>query len=117
MDTKDAGTAARVGAQVRRARKARGWTDKDLADAAGVAPGTIVRIENGRPVRPGNMTAVLNALDIPPISETPRTPDANVRLALDVVEAMLSAIPEERRNDAVHDLIRYMTQRQANGDL
>lgn len=117
MVTTDAETAGRVGAQVRRARKARGWTDNDLAEAAGVAPGTIVRIENGRPVRPGNMTAVLNALEIPPISETARTVDATVKLALDVVETALMAIPEDRRNEAVHNLIRYITQQQASGDL
>lgn len=101
--------AAKVGAQVRRARKANDWTGEQLAEAAGVAGGTIVRIENGRPVRPGNLRAVLDALNIPPSSETPVDVDENVRLALDIIEKSLSALPPEKRDEKVRDLIRYVT--------
>ena len=105
--------AAKIGAQVRRARRAADMTQDDLAEAAGVAPGTVNRIENGRSVRPGNLRAVLDALAIPPVAETPRQVDENVKLVLDIVEKSLMALPVEERDAAVRDLIRYMTLRQA----
>lgn len=111
----DAEQAAKIGAQVRRARRANDWTGKELAERAGVSPGTIVSIENGRPTRPGNLRAVLDALNIPPIAETEATVDDDVKLAVDVVKAALMATPAERRHAAAHDLIRYVTLRQANG--
>lgn len=107
----DADMAARVGAQVRRARKANDWTGEQLAEAAGVAGGTIVRIENGRPVRPGNLRAVLDALNIPPLDEAAGSGDDNIQLALDIVKKTLEAIPADRRDQAVRDLIRFMTLR------
>lgn len=116
MSDMDAQQAAQIGAQVRRARKANDWTGKQLAEAAGVSPGTVVSIENGRPTRPGNLTAVLNALHIPPIAETNRSVDENVRLALDIVEKTLMAVPFEKRDEAVRDLIRYMTLRDTSRD-
>lgn len=105
----DAGQAAQVGAQVRRARRAHDWTGAELAERAGVAPGTVVRIENGRSVRPGNLRAVLDALEIPPLADIHRDVDENVRLALDIVEKSLMALPAGERDEATRALIRYMT--------
>ncbi len=109
MTGMDAEQAAQIGAQVRRARRARDWNGTELADAAGVAPGTVVRIENGRPVRPGNLRAVLDALKIPPLALTHREVDENVKLALDIVEKSLMALPSDERDAATRALIRYMT--------
>jgi len=108
----DAQQAAKLGAQVRRARKAHDWTQAQLAETAGVAGGTIVRIETGQNVRPGNLRAVLDALGIPPLSQASTKAPTNVQTALDVVEGWLMAIedPAERDN-AVMDLIRYATLR------
>lgn len=108
----DAQQAAKLGAQVRRARRAHDWTQAQLADEAGVAGGTIVRIETGKNVRPGNLRAVLDALDIPPLSESSEQRPTNVQTALDVVENWLISIddPAERDN-AVMDLVRYATLR------
>lgn len=111
----DAEQAARIGAQVRKARRANDWTGKQLAEFAGVSPGTVVSIENGRPTRPGNLRAVLDALSIPPITETEQSVDDDVKLAVEIVQAALMATPVERRHKAAHDLIRYVTLRQANG--
>lgn len=99
---------ASTGAQVRRARKARGWTTQQLADEAGVAQGTVTRIENGRPTRPGNLKAVLDALNLEPAHLAPIEPDEAVTLALDLVSKWLMAMPEGERNHAVHDLTRWI---------
>jgi len=99
---------ASTGAQVRRARKARGWTTQQLADEAGVAQGTVTRIENGRPTRPGNLKAVLDALDLEPAHLSRQEPDEAVSLALDLVSKWLMAMPEAERNHAVHDLTRWI---------
>ena len=100
-------TASTVGGQVRRARKTRGWTQGNLAEAAWVAPGTVTSVENDRKVRPGNLRAVLDALDIPPISDTPRTVDDGVKLALDLVQKWLEAMPESKRQQAIQALTRF----------
>ena len=99
---------ASVGAQVRRARKASGLTVKGLAEKAGVADGTITRIETGQKVRPGNLRAVLDALDIPPVSETARATPDNVQLAMDLVKKWLMALPEDQRDHAVQELTRWI---------
>lgn len=104
-----------IGTQVRRARKSREWTGAELAEAAGVAGGTIVSIENGRNVRPGNLRAVLDALDLGDIL-TPhaheRGEDEAVQLALDLVRKWLTAIEDPLDRDrAVQELTRFVVLR------
>lgn len=104
--------AGQVAALVRRARRSRQWTGDELAAAAGVAPGTVVRIENGRPVRPGNLRAVLDALDIaaPPTGDS-RPVDSRIQLALDITRKYLEAVPEEQLDAAVMELTRFLVLR------
>lgn len=106
MDEKQkAATASRV----RSARKSRGWSQADLASHAGVAPGTVVSIENAKNVRPGNLRAVLDALEIQPATSDESDRDGGVQLALDVVEKWLVAIEDEdERNRAVQELVRFV---------
>ena len=47
---------------MRDARKAKGWTQKELAQFAGVNPETIVRIENGGNTRVTTMSAIRRVL-------------------------------------------------------
>ena len=101
--------AAAVAGQVRRARKASGLTVKGLAAKAGVADGTITRIETGQKVRPGNLRAVLDALGIPPLSETePASRSEQVQLALDLVEQWLNAQDPEQVPHKVAELTRWI---------
>lgn len=97
---------ASIGAQVRRARKARGWTTLQLAHEAGVAQGTVVSVENGRKVRPGNLKAVLDALQVQVATDDP-TLDESVTLAVDLVRKWLLAMPAAERSHAVNDLVRF----------
>ena len=99
--------ASSLGSQVRRARKAREWTQSDLAREAGVAPGTVVSIENAKKVRPGNLRAVLDALGIPPISDSPHELDDDVKLALEIVQRWLEAMTEAARTAAIRELTRF----------
>lgn len=99
--------AISVGGQVRRARKSHEWTQGTLAEKAGVAPGTVNSIENGRNVRPGNMRAVLDALGIPPIVDTPQTVDDGIKLALELVQKWLEALPDNQRDAAIQELTRF----------
>lgn len=109
----DQDQASKLGAQVRRARKSREWTGEQLAAAAGVAGGTVVRIETGRAVRPGNLRAVLDALGIPPLSDAPRDVDEGVKLALDLVENWLTAIEDKtKRDSAIQELTRFVVLRE-----
>lgn len=97
---------AAIGAQVRRARKARGWTTMQLAHEAGLAQGTVISVENGRKVRDGNLKAVLDALEVV-VSSDDTTPDEAVTLALDIVKKWLMAMDEGERSHAVNDLVRF----------
>ena len=57
----------RFGANVRKARLARGWTQEDLAEKSGLATVQVSRIERGkREVRLTTFTRLVKALGIPP---------------------------------------------------
>lgn len=57
----------RFGESVRAARKARGWTQEDLAHASGLAPVQVSRIERGvREIRLTTLLRLLTALEAPP---------------------------------------------------
>ena len=103
--------ASDVAAMVRRARKAKGLTGMQVAEAAGVAPGTVVSIENARAVRSGNLRAVLGALGLPLLSDVPQTVDARVELALDLVRKWLQAMPDDQVDEAVRELTRFTVLR------
>ena len=99
---------ASIAGQVRRSRKAMGLTVKGLAEKAGVADGTITRIETGQKVRPGNLRAVLDALDIVPTATVGAPTPDNVQLAMDLVKKWLLAMPEGERDHAVQELTRWI---------
>lgn len=105
----DAAQRQRLGALVRQRRKAAGWTNKELADAAGVAPNTISAIEAGRSVRPGTLAAVFDALQIPPATETTTYPQ-HVQLVQELVGQWLLNLPsEEHRAAAERALVTFIT--------
>jgi transcriptional regulator with XRE-family HTH domain len=57
----------RFGANVRAARKAKGWTQEELAHESGLATVQVSRIERGvREIRLTTLVRLLTALDIAP---------------------------------------------------
>ena len=63
----DAGRAAILGPvpPLRRLRRLKGWTQEQLAQAAGVSPYTIAYLERGsREPRPGTMARIARALGV-----------------------------------------------------
>lgn len=93
-----------IASRVRRMRRMKDWTQNELAKDAGVAPGTVNSIENGRPVRPGNLRAVLDSLGL----SLPTEPEDDVvQLAVDVVRQWMSALPESDRVTAIQALTRF----------
>jgi transcriptional regulator with XRE-family HTH domain len=57
----------RFGANVRRARLARGWTQEDLAGHTGLAVVQVSRVERGkREVRITTLIRLIGALEVPP---------------------------------------------------
>lgn len=105
-----ASQALRIGTEVRNARKSKGWTNAQLADAAGVAPNTVSAIENGKNVRPGNLRAVLDALGIEPTTAGASYSD-DVELIRDMVGQWLLALPDSERKDAQGELMRFVLAR------
>jgi transcriptional regulator with XRE-family HTH domain len=50
--------------RIRAARQARGWTQTELADRAGVSPRTIYAVERGRSCRQATKRQILTALGV-----------------------------------------------------
>jgi len=101
-----------IASRVRRMRRMQEWTQVELARAAGVAPGTVNSIENGRPVRPGNLRAVLDALHIPMPSEPE---DDGTGLAVDMVRQWLAVMDDAERVPAIQALTRFTVLGQWKG--
>jgi HTH-type transcriptional regulator/antitoxin HipB len=73
-----------LGSTIRRARKARGWSQADLAEQVGIRQAGISLIETGNPAtRLATILAVLTALDLE-LQVAPRT-----RKSLGEIEAEL----------------------------
>lgn len=78
-----------------------------------------MRIENGREVRPGNLRAVLDALDLVVAdSEHPVEADEDARFAVELVGKWIEALDPDDRAAAIRDLTRFVVTRnmgQPNG--
>lgn len=104
---------AAISARIRSARKSRGWSQATLAKEAGVAEGTVARVERGERVRPGNLYSIRVTLGIENDEPTERAemPDS-VQLALDVVQKWLLAQPDPQSVDkAANELTRWVVTR------
>lgn len=53
-----------LAARLRMARKVKGWSQQDLANRAGTTQAVIQKIENAKSLRPRNVEAIANALDV-----------------------------------------------------
>lgn len=98
--------------RVRSARKSRGWTQRQMAEQAGVSLRTYQNFENRAGTPQGaNLRAILKAVEIDTIGEdtAEATRDAwppDIRVYLDVIGAFLSTMSEEERADFMHDSTR-----------
>lgn len=109
MDSEQRGAIA---VQVRRTRKAHEWTQNDLAEQAGVAPGTVVSVENARNVRDGNLRAVLDALGLSAAMPDREPVEDGIQLAHDLVDRWLSKFADqESRDRAVRELTMFLVGR------
>lgn len=55
-----------LGEQIRRARRARRWSQRELAERAGITPGTLIKIERGDlSVRLGTTFEVASLVGVP----------------------------------------------------
>lgn len=55
-----------LGARLREARKARGWTQEQLACRADTSQAVIQKIENGKSLRPRKIDVIARVLDVDP---------------------------------------------------
>lgn len=102
-----------VGLRVREERQRRGWTGATLAEKAGIAPNTVVAIEQGRRVRPGSIAKVRAALDLE-VDAPP--PDPYTESAVEAVrEWMTSAATQEEQLARITYVITAMARYDATG--
>lgn len=95
------------GERIRTAREARGWTQKDLAEAAGVAPNTVGSIERGERSQAGKLTAVRNALNLDSIAarQAKEGYPPDVEIVRDALGLWLMRYPEQERPERVARVI------------
>lgn len=99
-----------IGEQVLAARGLRGWSQKDLATAAGIAPNTVGAIERGDTVQPGKLGKVMAALDIKPLAEEQGDEgySVDIELVRDAIGMALLDLPEGERAAVVRNIIRAL---------
>ena len=107
--------------RVRAARKARGWTQKRLAEEAGVSLRTVQYFEGRTSApQPENLRNMTRALGLTSnnddeVAEATRSEwPGEVRVFLDMMGAYLMTMPEGARMTVIHDLTRQIFL--ANGD-
>jgi transcriptional regulator with XRE-family HTH domain len=107
-----------IGQQVANARGLRGWSQKDLSEAAGIAPNTVSAIERGVSVQPGKLGRVMEVLDIKPMAEAQAESGypADIELVRDAIGLTLLDIPEGERANYVRALFRAIMTIPRNGD-
>ena len=102
-----------IGNKVEEARKVKGWYQKDLAEAAGVAVNTVRALEKGESVSAGTIRKVLDAVGVEPVADARRRegfpPD--VQMVLDLVGMYLVALPEEERAAVAYSITRMLMER------
>lgn len=100
-----------VGEQIKSARGFRGWSQKDLATHAGIAPNTVGAIERGESAQPGKLAKVMRALEIEPLAERQAAVGypVDVELIRDAIGMWLMDLPEVDRAEAVRALLRAIT--------
>lgn len=100
---------ARLAAQVAPARKARGWSQDELASAAAVSRGTVGNIEGGEKVpQADNLARVLDALDLR-ASPADAWPE-DVQGWLAVLAPLIDALPDEGRESTMLRVLRELTR-------
>lgn len=102
------------GQRVRALRKAKGWTQEELADASGVAYRTVQDIEADKRARPqrGTVLALNRALEIEGDPDDTRASwPADVQVFLDIVGAFLSTMDPDQRHAAIREMTAHLVRR------
>ncbi len=103
-----------MASKVSRVRRRQGRSQADVAEAAGVSPKTVQRLEAGKAISGRSRRAVLGALgldptdfELPPPDSASRSP---VETALSDVEALLAVLDEARTIEIVVDRAGWRAQ-------
>lgn len=99
------------GSRIKSARLARGWTQKELASAADVAPNTVGAIEKGVMTQPGKLAAVRRALDLTPLAvvQEEKGYPMDIQIVRDAIGMWMLGVEESRRPEYVSRILRAIT--------
>lgn len=83
-----------MGEQIRMGRRGRRWSQRDLAERAGITPGTLIKVERGDPsVRLGTAFEVASLVGVPLF----HADSSRLSLDLDRSRARSALLPERVR--------------------
>ncbi len=100
-------TPATLATRLREARKSHKWSQQDLATRAGTTQAVIQKIENGKSLRPRNIVAIADALNVEPswlmfgASQTAQLPPEAIAVA-----KAWSELSEPNRSNLKDQLMR-----------
>lgn len=100
------GQRAELARMIKAERQARNLSQTELAATAGVAKNTVIALEKGRPVRLGNLRAVVDALHLEVVA--PATQSPKVATVLDMLARYLSGLDPEAADEVAADLMAYV---------
>ena len=108
-----------VGDRIRQARDARGWSQKRLAEEAGVSENTVLSAEKGRRrTRDEKLRPILEALgmNLPPDNVIDLTGmPAELRLFVRVLVARFSAMDDEQRLRQMNEVYAHILESEPFG--
>lgn len=96
--------------QVRLARKARGWTQRELADRTGLSLRMIQSTESGEAKpQPGNVHILRRVLDLDAQADDTRAAwTDDVHVTLDIIGHMLATFAPDEREDVVRAMVQWL---------
>ena len=104
----DAEQRAAEGRRIAEVRGERGWSQKELAQKAGVAPNTVGSIEKGHEAQAGKLAAVRGALGLTPLAaaQDEQGYPQDIQIVRDMIGMWLLGVPQERRAEYAARLVR-----------
>lgn len=104
----DAEQRAAEGRRIAEVRGERGWSQKELAQRAGVAPNTVGSIERGGETQAGKLAAVRKALGLAPLATVQEEHGypQDIQIIRDMIGMWMLGVPQERRAEYAAKIIR-----------
>lgn len=119
VDALSAEQRAELGPLIKSRREARGLSQQDVAEAAGIDRKTYGTLESGRRApHASKLRAVLEALGVPQVGDADRHYSERTRSFVVTTAPIFDQLPDDMKDEAQHDVVVLLAGKlsRANGD-